>query len=126
MELQNSQQICFSELDHGERDSSFPAASIPLSFSGEIPAEETETAPTGRPNSKAPFFYSALFHLLIFSLLLGVMYQPDKRPIREVNYWVVNLVTALKEEPKGPKAVAKENQKLLNGAILPTPVKSAP
>lgn len=126
MEPQISQRIRFSELERREGDSSFPGGSIPLSFPGEIPAEATETACIGRPNSKAPFFYSALFHLFIFSLLLGVMYQPDKRPIREMNYWVVNLVPALKEEPKGLKAGSTEDWKLPNGAILPAPVKAAP
>ena len=86
----------------------------------------TEAAPPGRANSKAPFFFSALIHLVIFSLLLGVMYQPDKRPIREMNYWAVNLVTALKEEPKGPQSGSTEDQKLPAGAILPAPVKADP
>jgi len=118
-------RIYFSELNR-EGDSPLPEESISLSFSAEIPPEVTETALTRGVNSKAPFFLSALIHLVIFSLLLGVMYQPDKRPIRQVNYWVVNLVTALKEEPKGPKSVSTEDQKLPAGAILPSPVKAAP
>jgi hypothetical protein len=61
--------------------------------SAEIPSEVPETALAGRSNSKAPFFYSLLIHLVILSLLLEVMYQPDKRPIREVNYWGVNLAS---------------------------------
>jgi len=60
--------------------------------SAEIPPEVTETALEGRSNSRAPFF-PLLIHLVILSLLLEVLYQPDKRPIREVNYRVVNLAS---------------------------------
>ncbi len=124
MEPRISPQTCFSQLDPREGNSSFPEGSV--SLSAEIPPEGSETALTGGVNSKASFFYSALIHLVTLSLLVGVMYQPDKRPIREVNYWVVNLVTALKEEPKGPTTISPQDQKLPPGAVLPGPVKAAP
>lgn len=117
-------QIYFSEAVPREGGPSLSEKSVSLSAG--IPSEGSETVLTGGGNSKASFFYSALIHLVILSLLLGVMYQPDKRPIREVNYWVVNLVTALKEEPKGPTTISPEDQKLPTGAILPGPMKAAP
>jgi hypothetical protein len=126
MKPQNSPPTCFSELDPREGNSPLPEGNISLSFSAETPSEVSETALTRGVNSKAPFFFSALIHLVALSLLLGVMYQPDKKPITKVNHWVVNLVTALKEEPKGPKSVTTEDRKLPAGAILPPPAKAAP
>ncbi len=51
-----------------------------------------------------PFLHSVLFHLIILFLILGLLYCPDNRPVKKVDRWVVNIVTALEETSKSDPA----------------------
>ena len=64
-------------------------------------SEESRIRPGRNIKWKGAFLFSLLIHLLIgFALVTGV-YSPDKRTVKTVNHWVVNLVTDLNALPKG-------------------------
>jgi hypothetical protein len=72
-------------------------------------------------NLKKPLLYSFAIHfIVILSLILGV-YRPDKRPIKEMNYWVVDLVPLINAEPKGVQTSSPESQKFAALAEPPNP-----
>jgi len=71
---------------------------------------------------QASIFYSLLIHLLVLlSLIVGV-YRPDRRPIKEVDYWVVNLVPDINAEPRGLKKVPPKD--ILSKVKAPLPLSS--
>jgi hypothetical protein len=65
----------------------------------------------------AALLYSLFIHLLILLVLLAVMHRPDRRPVKEVSHWVINLVSALKEGPQGPQTVLPEESHILAGPV---------
>ncbi len=121
--------------DPEEGISSFSIGKVPLSFSIDPPQEFLENTGAGRGRYAGPVFYSLFIHSIILLLLLAVLYQPDHRPVKEVSHWVVNLVSTIKDGPKGPQAVLPEEPHAIAGPIQPIPepqaspsmgVKSAP
>ncbi len=52
-------------------------------------------------NLKATLFFSFLLHFIIVAGLVIGAYRQDKRPVKEVAYWVVNLVTLVNAETRG-------------------------
>lgn len=99
---------------------------VPLSFSAHPPPEFLESTEAGRGRYAGPLLYSLFIHLIIVLLLLAVLYQPDRRPVKEVSHWVVNLVSAIKDGPKGPQTVLPEEPHAIAGPIQPTPEPPAP
>lgn len=67
-----------------------------------------------------PFLHSALFHAIFLFLILGLLYCPDNRPVKKVDGWVVNIVTALKETSKGDPA---SPYKIHGSGQSPTPAR---
>jgi len=49
------------------------------------------------------------------------MHQPDRRPVKEVSQWVINLVSPQKEGPKGGKTLLPEESHALAGPIEAIP-----
>jgi hypothetical protein len=112
--------------DPEEGISSFSIGKVPLSFSVDPPPEFLETPGAGRGRYAGPLLYSLFIHSIILLFLLAVLYQPDRRPVKEVSHWVVNLVSAIKEGPKGPQAVLPEEPHAIAGPIQPIPKPEAP
>ena len=121
--------------DPGEGISSFSMGSVPFSFSVDPSPEILENPWAGRQRYAGPLLYSLFIHSIILLLLLTVLYQPDRRPAKEVSHWVVNLVSGIKEGPTGPQTVLPEEPHAIAGPVQPTPeppasysmeVKSAP
>ncbi len=81
---------------------------------------------TGRRGYAGPLLYSLFIHSIILVLLLAVLYRPDQRPVKEVSHWVVNLVSGIKEGPKGPETVLPEEAHAMAGPIRPIPEPQAP
>jgi hypothetical protein len=54
------------------------------------------------------------------------MHQPDRRPVKEVSHWVINLVSAVKEGPQGPRTVLPEESHALAGPVRSTPHSQPP
>lgn len=112
--------------DPEEGISSFSIGKVPLSFSVDPPPEFFETPGAGRRRYAGPVLYSLFTHSIILLFLLAVLYQPDRRPVKEVSHWVVNLVSGIKEGPKGPQTVLPEESHAIAGPIQPTPEPPAP
>jgi hypothetical protein len=51
--------------------------------------------------------------------LLAVLYQPDPRPVKEVSYWAVNLVSPTKDGPKGRQTVLPEESQAIAAPLQP-------
>jgi hypothetical protein len=112
--------------DPGEGESTFSVGNVPLSFSAQPPPEFLESTGAGRGRYTGPLLYSLFIHLIILLLLLALLYQPDHRPVKEVSHWVINLVSAIKDGPKGPQPVLPEEPHAIAGPIQPTPEPPAP
>jgi hypothetical protein len=80
----------------------------------------------GQGHDLAPLIYSLFVHLIILLLFLGVLHLPERRPVKEVNHWVINLVSAVKEAPQGPKTLLPEESHILAGPVQPAPKPLAP
>jgi hypothetical protein len=65
------------------------------------------------PGFQMPFIYSFVIHFILILSFMVAVHKPDTRPVKEVNYWVVNLITDRKLEPKGEK---KESRPIPNPA----------
>ena len=98
---------------------------VPL-FSIDPPQEILENTGTGRGRYARPVLYSLLIHSIILLLLLAFLYQPDRRPVKEVSHWVVNLVSTIKDAPKGPQTVLAEEFHAVPGPIQPASELPAP
>ncbi len=74
----------------------------PFRFPGDgFPFPERSFDQGRRPRFfRNPFLHSALFHGVFIVLILGLLYHPDDSPVKKVDGWVVNIVTALKETPQ--------------------------
>jgi hypothetical protein len=107
--------------DPGEGESTFSVGNVPLSFSAQPPPEFLESTGAGRGRYTGPLLYSLFIHLIILLLLLALLYQPDHRPVKEVSHWVINLVSAIKDGPKGPQPVLPEEPHAIAGPIQPIP-----
>jgi len=105
----------------GIKGSSLSAGNVPVSLSVDPPPEGLEPEGTVRRKYGAPLFGSLFIHSVILLLLLAVMHQPDRRPVKEVNHWVINLVSAVKEVPQGPQTVLPEESHFLAGPIRSIP-----
>jgi hypothetical protein len=112
--------------DPGEGDSSFSLGNVPLSFSVDPPPEFIETPRAGQGKYAGPLLYSLIIHSIILLFLLAVLYQPDQRPVKEVSHWVINLVSAAKEAPRGTKTLLPEEPHILAGPVQPAPEPPAP
>ena len=106
--------------DPGEGGSSFSMGSVLLPFPVDPSPEFLELKGTARRRYAGPVLYSLLIHSLILLLLLAVLYQPDRRPVKEVSHWVVNLVSVIKDGPTGPQTVLPEEPHAVAGPIQPT------
>jgi hypothetical protein len=121
----------FSSASHEDSDpeegiSSFSIGKVPLSFSVDPAPEFLETPGAGQGKYAGPLLYSLIIHSIILLFLLAVLYQPDRRPVKEVSHWVVNLVSTIKDGPKGPQTVLPEEPHAIAGPIQPTPEPQAP
>jgi hypothetical protein len=112
--------------DPGEGDSSFSMGKVPLSFSADPSPEFLESKGKARRGYAGPVLYSLLIHSMILLLLLAVLYQPDRRPVKEVSHSVINLVSTIKDGPKGPQSVLPEETHAISGPVQPTPEPPAP
>jgi len=112
--------------DAGEGGSSFSIGKVPLSFSVDPAPEFLEATGAGQRRYAGPLLYSLFIHSIILALLLAVLYQPDRRPVREVSHWVVTLVSAIKEGPKGPQTVLPQEPHAIAGPIQPIPKPEPP
>jgi len=112
--------------DPEEGISSFSIGKVPLSFSVDPAPGILENPGAGQGKYTGPLLYSLIIHSIILLFLLAVLYQPDQRPVKEVSHWVVNLVSGIKEGPKGPQTVLPEEPHAIAGPIQPTPEPPAP
>ena len=107
--------------DPEEGISSFSIGKVPLSFSVDPAPGILENPGAGQGKYTGPLLYSLFIHSIILLLLLAVLYQPDRRPVKEVSHWVVNLVSTIKDGPKGPQTILPEEPHAIAGPIQPTP-----
>jgi hypothetical protein len=112
--------------DPEEGISSFSIGKVPFSFSVDPAPEILESPWAARQRYAGPLLYSLFIHSIILLLLLAVLYQPDRRPVKEVSHWVINLVSAAKEAPQGPKTLLPEESHILAGPVQPAPEPPAP
>ena len=105
--------------DPEEGISSFFTGKVPLSFSLDPPPEFPETPGSGRGRYGVPLLYSLFIHSIIPLFLLAVLYQPDRRPVKEVSHWVVTLVSTFKDGPTGPQTILPEESHAVAGPIQP-------
>ena len=112
--------------DPEEGISSFSTGKVLLSFSVDPPREFLEHTGAGQGKYAGPLLYSLIIHSIILLSLLVVLYQPDRRPVKEVSHWVVNLVSAIKEGPTGPQTVLPQEPHAFAGPIQPIPKPEAP
>lgn len=82
---------------------------------------------------RQPLFFSFVVHLLIFVGLRWEFHQPKRRPIKEVNVWVGNLVSEWNAEPKGQKegniegvTLALPSQRERSDRMPPLPAEKQP
>ena len=114
------------ELGPGIKGSSSSGGNVPVSLSIDPSPEGLEREGTARGRYGAPLFGSLFIHLAIFLLLLAVMHPPDRRPVKEVSHWVINLVSSVKEGPQGPQTVLPEESHTLAGPVQSTPQPEPP
>lgn len=112
--------------DPGEGDSSSSIGKVPLSFSVDSLQEFLENTGAGRGRYAVPVFSSLFIHSVILLFLLMVLYQPERRPVKEVSHSVINLVSTIKEGPKGSPSVLPEETHAISGPVQPTPEPPAP
>ncbi len=112
--------------DPGESDPSFSMGKVPLSFSVDPTPEFLDSQGTARRGYAGPVLYSLLIHSIILLLLLAVLCQPDQRPVKEITNSVVNLISTIKDGPKGPQTVLPQEPHAMAGPVQSTPEPPAP
>jgi len=122
----NFSPILSPELDPGEIASGFSGENVSFSFSPDLFLKVPENMGPGQGHYRAPLIYSLFVHLIILLLFLGVLHLPERRPVKEVNHWVINLVSAAKEAPQGTKTLLPEEPHILAGPVQPAPEPPAP
>jgi len=110
---------------------SLDRSSLPEVYSENLPKAED------RPRLfYMAFFFSLLIHFLLLLGLTFANFNPDKRPVKEVDTWVVNLVPFQNSAPKGLKEGPAQNilsepkaafpRPNREGQVLPPPKMSSP